>query len=301
MMRQHFCPLPIMPTPRKKTNSPLQSQSCFMKNTADVSTRAPNGSNPASETVLQDEATTPGEVLLKNTPAWADWSKRHTVSLFSAICLAHNIGPSSKTLEKLRRKRDTRTFKFPNHLNTLKDNVRHVPDLIVEASKSKKKPTDDTKILLKPFIDWVKNTDPFPGLSIPTEFFAITPLIPVIVTPSSILHISTRKAAEPVAIKASTEAPTESVKLNKRWAQIMIAMAIKKYDLVPQWPTSKLLKPKQVTGLYGPVSDLCKQYKLKGSTDRTTVRDAFIAALDTLGEGAVAELIKAINEEKKSA
>lgn len=272
-----------------------------MQNTAEVSTSAPNGSNPASETVLQDEATTPDEVLLKNTPAWADWSKRHTVSLFSAICLAHNIAPNRKTLEKLRSKRDTRTSRFPNHLNTLKDNVCHVPELIVEASKSKTKPTNDTKILLKPFIDWVKNTDPFPGLSIPTEFFAITPLIPVVVTLPNIHHVLTGKAAEPVVIKASTEAPTESVKLNKRWAQIMIAIAIKKYDFVPQWPTSELLKPKQVNGLYGPVSDLCKQYKLKGSTDRTTVRDAFIAALDTLGEDAVTELIKAINDEKKSA
>lgn len=272
-----------------------------MQDTAEVSTSAPNGANPASEAVLQDEATMPDEVRLKNAPAWTDWSKRHTVSLFSAICLAHNIAPNRKTLEKLRSKRDTRTSRFPNHLNTLKDNVCHVPELIVEASKSKTKPTNDTKIFLKPFIDWVKNTDPFPGLLIPPEFFAITPLIPVVVTSPNIHHVFPGKAAEPVIIKAATEAPTENVKLNKRWAQIMIAMAVKKYDFVPQWPTSELLKPKQVIGLYGPVSDLCKQYKLQGSTDRTTVRDAFIAALDTLGEDAVTEVIKAINNEKKSA
>ena len=272
-----------------------------MQNTAEVSTNAPNGNNPASETVPQDQATMPDEVLLKNTPAWADWSKRHTVSLFSAICLAHNIMPNSKTLEKLRSKRDTRTSRFSNHLNTLKDNVCHVPALIVKASKSKTKPTDDTKIFLKPFIDWVKNTDPFPGLSIPTEFFAITPLIPVAVSPPNIHQALAGKAVESVIKKASAEAATENIKLNKRWAQIMIAMAVENYDFVPIWPTSELLKPKKVNGLYGPVSELCKQYKLSGSTDRTTVRNAFIAALDTLGEKAVTELIKAINDEKKSA
>ena len=81
----------------------------------------------------------------------------------------------------------------------------------------------------------------------------------------------------------------------------MIAMAVKNYDFLPIWPTSELLKSKRVRGLYGPVSELCEQYGLWGSTDRTTVRDAFLAALNTLGEKAVMELIRAINEEKKSA
>jgi hypothetical protein len=290
-----------MPTPRKNTDSPQPSLNRQTSRIAEEKTSAPKSMNPAHQTETQDQTTLPVKAPLKNIPVWADWNKRHTVSLFKAICLAHNITPNRKTLEKLREKTDARTLNFQNHLNTLKDNVRHDPALIGEASKSKVKPTDDTRIILKPFIDWVKNSDPFPGLSIPPDFFAITPLIPVAVPSPNINQALTEKAAESVIKKTSTVASTENIKLNKRWAQIMIAMAVDKYKLVPIWPTSELRKFKRVHGLYGPVSELCQKYKLRGSTDRTTVRDAFLDALDLLGEAAVTKLINAIDDPKKSA
>ena len=301
MIRQDSCPLSIMPTPRKITDFSLQSLSCPVQNTAEVRTSAPNANNPASEPVLKDQATMPGEALLENIPNWADWNKRHSVSLFKAICLVHNITPNRDTYVSLRERDDGRTSRFQSHLNTLKDNVLHNPALIVESSELKTKPTNNTKIILKPFIDWVQKNDPFPGLLIPIEFFAINPLIPIVISSPTTRQALTESADVPAIKKASAEASTVNIKLNKRWAQIMIAMAVKNYDFLPIWPTSELLKSKRVRGLYGPVSELCEQYGLWGSTDRTTVRDAFLAALNTLGEKAVMELIRAINEEKKSA
>lgn len=290
-----------MPTPRKKTDFPLQSQNSPIQNTAEVKPSAPNGNNPASETVTQDQATIPDEVAIEFIPNWADWNKRHSVSLFNATCLVHNITPNRHTYASLCEEGDDRTSRFQSHLNTLKDNVLHDPALIVETPELKAKPTNNTKIFLKSFIDWVKKTDPFPGLLIPAEFFAINPLIPIAISSPKTMQALTDRADVPVIKKFPMEASNDSSKPNKRWAQIMIAMAVKHHRFVPIWPTSELLKPKKVNGLYGPVSDLCKQYKLSGSTDRTTVRNAFIAALDALGEKAVTELIKAINDEKKSA
>ena len=61
------------------------------------------------------------EVPLKLTPAWSDGNERHTISLFNAVCLLHNIRPSKTVLAKLREQKGPRALKFQNHLSRRTD------------------------------------------------------------------------------------------------------------------------------------------------------------------------------------
>lgn len=288
-----------MPTPRKNTSSTQKGTNLQPKSAAAKKSPA-KVNEPITEVATQDRAAHPIVVPLKSTPDWSDWSRRHTISLFKAICLAHNITPNRKTFESLRMKKDARTIKFQAHLNTLRDNVRHDPALIVEVPESKTKLTEGTKITIQSFIDWVKKADPFPDLSMPSEFLEITPLISAAIASP---NVKTMVSEGAVVIK-NTDAMTGDVhgseKPNKAWARVMVALAVKHYNFVPVWPTSELSKSKKVTGLYMPVARLCKEYGLDGATTRDTVRAAFISALDKLGEKAVKELIIAINKSKKT-
>ena len=105
------------------------------------------------------------------------------MSLFSAICLIHNITPGRKYVAKLSELGDPRCKHFDGHLTTLQkwqpldDRLRSVPP-------SDAKPTDRTEFSLRSFIDFVRDRKPFRGVTIPDEFWNLNP--PSIPAPTTI-------------------------------------------------------------------------------------------------------------------
>ena len=128
---------------------------------------------------------TPTKTIKKprHQPNWVVWQGRPTVSLFSAICLIHNITPGRKYVAKLSELGDPRCKHFDGHLTTLQkwqpldDRLRSVPP-------SDAKPTDRTEFSLRSFIDFVRDRTPFPGVTIPAEFWNLNP--PSIPTPTKV-------------------------------------------------------------------------------------------------------------------
>jgi hypothetical protein len=276
--------------PKKATDKRTAAKKEVAKNTP----QRKEGAKKSPENCTKQQSTTEMEKLpsLKSVPNWEDWSRRHTISIFDAICLVHNLLPNAKQVQLLKEKKDVRLKKFETHLKTLKDNVRHNPKLALEISDKKSKPYNATRIFLKTYIDWVKANKPFPILEIPREFFEITPL-----TAQDGTVDKNAGSNQSVAVKNSTK----SERLNKTWARIMVALAVKHHGFKPMWPTSELKKSKKVSGLYGPIAKHCDQLGLTGSTHRTTVRDAFIDALETIGESSVKGMMGTIDSQKKSA
>ena len=119
----------------------------------------------------------------RRQPNWVVFSGRPTVSLFSAICLIHNITPGRKYVTELREQDDPRCQNFDGHLITLKkwqpldDRLRSVPP-------SDGKPTDRTDVSLRSFIDFMRAQMPFAGTTIPDEFWRLNP--PSIPAPTAI-------------------------------------------------------------------------------------------------------------------
>ena len=117
----------------------------------------------------------------RHQPNWVVWQGRPTVSLFSAICLIHNITPGRKYVAKLRELDDPRCRHFDGHLTTL-HKWQPIDDRLRSVPPSDAKPTDRTEVSLRSFIDFVRDRTPFPGVTIPAEFWRLNP--PSIRTPT---------------------------------------------------------------------------------------------------------------------
>ncbi len=110
----------------------------------------------------------------RHQPNWVVWCGRPTVSLFSAICLIHNITPGRKYLAKLKELADPRCQHFDGHLITLKKS-QPLDDRLRSVPPSDAKPGDRTEVSLHGFIDFVRDRMPFAGVSIPDVFWKLTP------------------------------------------------------------------------------------------------------------------------------
>ncbi len=167
----------------------------------------------------------------RHQPNWVVWNGRPTVSLFSAICLIHNITPGRKYLAKLKELADPRCQHFEGHLITLKK-FQPLDDRLRAVLPSDVKLTDRTEVSLHSFIEFVRDRMPFAGVSIPDVFWKLTPpslsvppqprpaddpihgVLPTVPsdspgTPSSDLVQPVRQAVpETPAEKAKAQAPT---------------------------------------------------------------------------------------------
>ena len=222
---------------------------------------------------------------VKNTPAWDSWNRRHTVTLTDAICIVHNIVANQKTLEKLQSNRDPRTKGFNTHLRTLKDWVRNAPDVLpVEEKPEEKVVTGSTRILLAPFIQWVKETSPFPALEIPPEFFDLNPPTPR--TYQAKVTFEAQSISKEKSVVAAHAEKFEEPQ-HEAWAKLLIALAMKHYGLVPKFPAKDLMatsRGKKDDGLYAPLSRYCTEVGIARMTTSDTVRKAFESALTLLGK-----------------
>lgn len=243
------------------------------------------------------------EVPKKNTPDWDSWSKRYTVTLQHAIYTVHNIVANEETFNKLKKKGDDRTKKCANHLRTLKDWVRNAPGALPKEERHKEKAvTEKTSILLGPFVDWVRNENPFPGLSVPDEFFKLMPQRPRRSQPETAVLATT---------KAATTSPSESTQHElppkDAWARLLVALAIYDYGLRPKWPVEKLMEEstgKRNQGLYATLSKFCKEIGMPGLSSTTSVRNAVQSALASLKQDDVERLqkrLQVIDDRKRAA
>lgn len=229
------------------------------------------------------------DVSLKLTPAWSDWNERHTISLFQAVCLLHNIRPSKSVLAKLREQKDPRAFKFQNHLNTFLDRQPIEPLLIQVGSSVSAPPTEKTKIVLKDFIDWVKSKRPFPELIPPSAFWDIKPYDP---------SEFGAKNARPSDAKGSSGLNTGGVesapvldddghKLDSKQvgtiSRILLAMAIKHYGFRPFDAPMIANQEMARSGVYEPIKDLCESLGLSRPKRADGVAAALRAAAAKIG------------------
>lgn len=241
--------------------------------------------------------------VIKNTPAWESWSKRYTVTLQHAVYTVHNIVANEKTFNKLKEKGDKRTKKYGNHLRTLKDWVRNAPDALPKEDRDKDDAvTEKTRILLGPFVKWVRDEKPFPGLKVPKEFFKLKP-------PS--LHRSQLETAVSPETGATAKNPSESKELEnspkEAWAKLLVALAIYDYGLRPKWPVEKLMVEstgKRNQGLYATMSKFCKEIGMPGLGSTTSVRNAVQSAVESLEKDEVERLqrrLQTIDDRKRGA
>lgn len=262
----------------KKTTPPQKASPVPAKKTGSTANkRAPT------------QSATPQESVAKSIPVWDSWEKRHTITLVDAICTVHNIVGNKRVLEKLQKGRDPRTKGFNTHLKTLKDWVRNEPDVLpVEARHGGGKVTNSTSILLAPFIQWVKETKPFPGLDIPQKFFELTPPVP-----RRAEVVTTQRGPSPVKKEESSGGEHDET-LHKKWAKLLIALAMKDYGLQPKLPAKELMahsRGKKDAGLYAPLSEFCKDHGID-QLSQSVVKEAFEGALEFLGADFVDRLKK---------
>lgn len=141
---------------------------------------------------------------LRRRPNWVVWRGRSTVSLYSAICLIHNITPGHDYVNELREAGDSRCKHFDGHLITLKQS-QPLDERLRAVPPFGPKLTDRTFISLRGFIDFVRKHDPFPGVTIPKEFWALEP--PLLSAPATANPFSQRDTAVPPGKRAEAATP----------------------------------------------------------------------------------------------
>ena len=250
-----------------------------------------------------------------NSPDWDSWNKRPTITLWQAIYTVHNIVANKDVFDTLKQRGDPRVKKYNNHLMTLKSWVRNDQEALpVEERHKGKEVTAKTSILLASFIHWVKETDPFPNLQIPSQFFHLSPPKPksqrtavssseVPATVSTDSSGAGSQALQPKQIQATSPAllDVEAEGLNKTWARLVVLMAIEHYGFMPDWPPNKLKQPKSVRGVYGPLAKLSEEVGVELLKDRSTISNALLMAVETVGKDAVEKIRQTALKRQQSA
>ncbi|WP_342617543.1 AlpA family phage regulatory protein [Rhodoferax sp. GW822-FHT02A01] len=155
----------------------------------------PNDAMNASELSVPNEPKRP-----RHQPNWIVWNDRLLVSLFSAICLVHNITPGRKYVAKLKELDDPRCRHFEGHLLTLKQWQR-LDDRLRSFPASDTEPTDRTEISLRSFIEFVKDQNPFGGITIPNQFWQLKPpLLPLLSAPGGAASIVNQTRSVPSSV-----------------------------------------------------------------------------------------------------
>ncbi len=289
-----------VPGNEQNTDEKLTKKAAPAKNGASTRKASQAREHVAAEKAIQGPD---AAEVIKNTPDWDSWSKRYTVTLQHAIYTVHNIVANEETFNKLKNKGDDRTKKCANHLRTLKDWVRNAPEALPKEDRHKEKAvTEKTSILLGPFVDWVRDKKPFPGLKVPKEFFKLKPQSP---------RRSQPETAVPATTKAASTSPSESkeheLPPKDAWARLLVALAIHDYGLRPKWPVEKLMEEstgKRNQGLYATLSKFCKEIGMPGLSSTTSVRNAVQSALASLKQDDVERLqkrLQVIDDRKRAA
>ena len=230
----------------------------------------------------------------KYKPDWLIWQDRPVASVQEAICLLHDIHPPAYS--KLDAD-DARNKYFRPHLKTLKQRITYVQGIRIAPGEDYEcKPGDGTFIVLRDFVEQVRTGALFKGFDFPEEFNELNSPLPCEFEEDAFASsFSSESAQVPKPDQSSSE------KLNKSWARLLVLMAIEHYGFIPEWPPEKLSEPMKVNGLYQPLATLSGKHGVPYLKDRGTVRDAFMAAVQRLGEAEIVAIRAKLDKNGKSA
>ena len=229
----------------------------------------------------------------KYKPDWLIWQDRPVASVQEAICLLHDIHPPAYS--KLDAD-DARNKYFRPHLKTLKQRITFLQGIRIAPGEDYEcKPGDGTYIVLRDFVEQVRTEALFKGFNFPEEFSELNPPLPFEFEEDTYASSFSGESAQ---VPKPTENSNE--RLNKAWARLLVLMAIEHYGFIPEWPPEKLSEPMKVNGLYQPLADLSEKHGVLYLKDRGTVRDAFLAAVQRLGEVEVKKIRAKLGEDVES-
>ena len=229
----------------------------------------------------------------RHKPHWGSWNERPVATLHEAVCLAHGINPPGYW--KLDDD-DSRLTRFRAHLKTLRQWVTYYKIRIAPAEDYDDAPDDDTRIVLRDFVDCVVSKELFQDLTVPDEFRGLKPPLP-----HEFQEEQKVSPPDDAPLQETKQPADENARQNKAWARLVILMAMKHYKFVPAWPPDELSQPKRVQGLYQPLADLSKEMGFALLGDRETVRVAVFRALKKMGKDEVERILSKLEERKKSA
>ena len=108
----------------------------------------------------------------RHKPHWGSWNERPVATLHEAVCLAHGINPPGYW--KLDDD-DSRLTRFRAHLKTLRQWVTYYKIRLAPAEDYDDAPDNDTRIVLRDFVECVVAKELFQDLTLPDEFLSLNP------------------------------------------------------------------------------------------------------------------------------
>lgn len=230
----------------------------------------------------------------KYKPDWLIWQDRPVASVQEAICLLHGIHPPAYSKLDVN---DARNRYFRPHLKTLKQRINYVQGIRIAPRQDYEcKPGDGTYIVLRDFVEQVRTGALFKGFNFPEEFSELNPPLPFEFEEDTFASSFSGDSAQ-----APKPAENSNERLNKAWARLLVLMAIEHYKFIPDWPPEKSSDSVKGSGLYQPLADLSKENGVSYLGDRGTVKNAFVTAVQRIGEEEVKKIRAKLEENAKSA
>ncbi|PIG00379.1 hypothetical protein [Comamonas sp. 26] len=230
----------------------------------------------------------------KYKPDWLIWQDRPVASVQEAICLLHDIHPPAYS--KLDAD-DARNKYFRPHLKTLKQRITYVQGIRIAPGEDYEcKSGDGTYIVLRDFVEQVRTGALFKGFNFPEEFSELNPPLPFEFEEDTCASSFSGESAQ-----VPKPAENSNERLNKAWARLLVLMAIEHYKFIPDWPPEKSSDSVKGSGLYQPLADISKENGVSYLGDRGTVQNAFVTAVQRLGEEEVKKIRAKLEENAKSA
>lgn len=275
-----------MPSKQSTSNKSAQSDQAMSNDQMYAEDVTPDSRNGVANSLE------PRESNSRHKPHWASWNERPVATLQEAVCLAHGINPPGYwKLED----DDPRLTRFRPHLKTLRQWITYYKIRIAPAEDYDDAPDDDTRIVLRDFVECVRSKELFQDLAVPDAFLGLNPPLP-----REFQEEQKASLSHDVPPPEAREPDGENVKLNKAWARLVILMAMKHYKFVPAWPLDELTQPKRVQGLYQPLADLSKEMGFARIGDRETVRVAVFKALEKMGEDEVKRILSNLDRKNSA-
>ena len=248
---------------------------------------------PSDANITATDSPQAQENKSRHKPHWPSWNERPVATLHEAVCLAHGINPPGYW--KLDDD-DPRLTHFRPHLKTLRQWVTYYKIRLAPAEDYDDAPDNDTRIVLRDFVECVVAKELFQDLTLPDEFLSLNPPLP-----QEFQEVQKASPSDDEQLQETRAPDGENERLNKAWARLVILMAMKHYKFVPAWPVEELSQPKRVQALYQPLADLSKDMGFTLLGDRETVRFAIFKALTRMGKDEVERVLSKLEERKTSA